>query len=61
MDKILQVRHLKKIFSRQEGGEIVAVDDVSFTLSAGEKLAIIGESGRAKTTVASMIARLIPP
>ena len=61
MDKILQVRHLKKIFPRQEGGEIVAVDDVSFTLSAGEKLAIIGESGSGKTTVARMIARLIPP
>ncbi len=61
MDKILQVRHLKKIFPRQEGGEIFAVDDVSFTLSAGEKLAIIGESGSGKTTVARMIARLIPP
>lgn len=61
MDKILQVRHLKKIFPRQEGGEIIAVDDVSFTLSAGEKLAIIGESGSGKTTVARMIARLISP
>jgi len=60
MDKILQVRHLKKIFPRQDGGEIVAVDDVSFSLSAGEKLAIIGESGSGKTTVARMIARLIP-
>lgn len=61
MDKILQVRHLKKTFPRQEGGEIVAVEDVSFSLSAGEKLAIIGESGSGKTTVARMIARLIPP
>ena len=61
MDKLLQVRHLKKIFPRQEGGEILAVDDVSFTLSAGEKLAIIGESGSGKTTVARMIARLISP
>lgn len=61
MDKILQVRHLKKTFPRQEGGEIIAVDDVSFSLSAGEKLAIIGESGSGKTTVARMIARLIPP
>lgn len=61
MDKLLQVRHLKKIFPRQEGGEIIAVDDVSFTLSAGEKLAIIGESGSGKTTVARMIARLISP
>jgi len=61
MDKLLQVRHLKKIFPRQEGGEILAVDDVSFSLKAGEKLAIIGESGSGKTTVARMIARLISP
>ena len=61
MDKLLQVRHLKKIFPRQEGGEILAVDDVSFSLQAGEKLAIIGESGSGKTTVARMIARLISP
>ena len=61
MDKLLQVRHLKKIFPRQEGGEILAVDDVSFSLQAREKLAIIGESGSGKTTVARMIARLISP
>lgn len=61
MDKILQVAHLKKIFSRAEGEDVVAVNDVSFSLKQGEKLAIIGESGSGKTTVARLIARLTAP
>ena len=59
MNEILQVAHLKKVFSRQDGPDIIAVDDVSFSLQKGEKLAIIGESGSGKTTVARMIARLL--
>ena len=59
MNKLLQVAHLKKIFPQKAGTDIVAVDDVSFSLQRGEKLAIIGESGSGKTTVARMIARLI--
>ena len=59
MNKLLQVAHLKKIFPKKAGMDIVAVDDVSFSLQRGEKLAIIGESGSGKTTVARMIARLI--
>jgi len=59
MDKLLQVAHLKKVFPQKDRPDIVAVDDVSFSLQKGEKLAIIGESGSGKTTVARMIARLI--
>ncbi|WP_295159661.1 ABC transporter ATP-binding protein [Selenomonas sp. AE3005] len=59
MDKLLQVAYLKKVFPQKDRPDIVAVDDVSFSLQKGEKLAIIGESGSGKTTVARMIARLI--
>lgn len=58
MDKLLQVAHLKKVFPQKDRPDIVAVDDVSFSLQRGEKLAIIGESGSGKTTVARLIARL---
>ena len=58
MDKLLQVAHLKKVFPQKDRPDIVAVDDVSFSLQPGEKLAIIGESGSGKTTVARLIARL---
>ena len=58
MDKLLQVAHLKKVFPQKDRPDIVAVDDVSFSLQRGEKLAVIGESGSGKTTVARLIARL---
>ena len=61
MDTILQTAHLKKVFPRKDGEDIVAVDDVTFSLQKGEKLAIIGESGSGKTTVARMIAHLLEP
>ena len=53
---ILAVRNLAKSFKR-----VRAVDDVSFELRAGETLAIVGESGCGKTTVARIIAGLETP
>lgn len=41
--------------------ELVAVDDVSFSVPAGRSLAIVGESGSGKTTIARMIVGLERP
>ena len=59
MNPVLQVSHLTKIFHSRGREDYTAVDDVSFSLFPGEKLAIIGESGSGKTTVVNMVTRLI--
>ena len=59
MEPLLQISHLTKIFSDGKEDEYKAVDDVSFEVFPGEKLAIIGESGSGKTTVVNMITRLL--
>ena len=64
---ILEVRHLrkcfplKKTFTGKVTRELVAVDDVSFKLKAGETLGIVGESGCGKTTTGRAILKLHQP
>jgi branched-chain amino acid transport system ATP-binding protein len=51
MATLLEVRHLTRRF-----GGLVAVDDVSFTLHAGEILGLIGPNGAGKTTLVSLVS-----
>ncbi|HET7016236.1 MAG TPA: ATP-binding cassette domain-containing protein [Streptosporangiaceae bacterium] len=55
-DNVLEVTGLRKEF-----GDLVAVDDVSFTVPQAGSLAIVGESGSGKTTIARMIVGLERP
>ena len=47
------------IIFRHRVGLVRSVEDVSFSVAAGETLGIVGESGCGKTTTARMIVRLI--
>lgn len=43
------------------GSEQYAIKNLSFTLKAGEKLALVGENGAGKTTLVKLLARLYEP
>jgi peptide/nickel transport system ATP-binding protein len=66
---LLRVEHLSKAFETRKrsllggrpGGEVTAVDDVSFAIERGESLGLVGESGCGKTTTSKMILRALRP
>ncbi|MBI1217660.1 MAG: ATP-binding cassette domain-containing protein [Rhodobacteraceae bacterium] len=56
---VLDVRGLKTVF-RTRGGEVHAVNTVSFDLKPGELLGVVGESGSGKSVTMMSLIRLLP-
>lgn len=64
---LLSVRNLSKSFKIRQSWlnrktlQVQAVDGISFDISAGSTMALVGESGCGKSTTAKLILRLIDP
>src|SRR5579872_6267671 len=52
----IDVRHLRKLY-----GEIVAVDDLTFSVPPGAVLGLLGGNGAGKTTTIAMLLGLLEP
>src|SRR5258707_14162594 len=63
----IEVDHLKRIYRAQIGvfkrsiKEVVAVEDISFQVKAGELFGLLGPNGAGKTTTVKMLTTLLIP
>ena len=60
MDKIVEVNNLTKNFYTKEG-EIEVLKDISFTLSFGDIITLLGPSGSGKSTILNILTKLLEP
>ncbi|MGB8275761.1 MAG: nitrate/sulfonate/bicarbonate ABC transporter ATP-binding protein [Alphaproteobacteria bacterium] len=58
---VLNVRGVRKSFPRPSGAELLALDQISFSLEEGEIVGILGRSGSGKSTLLRLIAGLALP
>lgn len=57
MNTILKVQNLQKIYGTK-GNVTKAIDNISFTVSAGEYIGIMGASGSGKTTILNCVSTI---
>ncbi|MEA2520667.1 MAG: peptide/nickel transport system ATP-binding protein, partial [Actinomycetota bacterium] len=58
---LLEVRDLHVWFDLPHRGELHAVQGLNFSLDAGERMGLVGESGCGKTTSILALMGLLPP
>src|SRR5690606_38713055 len=57
---VISTHNVRKTF-HQDGVEVRAVEDITFSLAPGETLGLVGESGSGKTTLARLLLGITEP
>ena len=57
----VELRGVTKVFRLESGAEIVAVNDVSLQIAAGEIVCVLGPSGQGKSTIVNLVAGFVKP
>jgi ATP-binding cassette subfamily F protein 3 len=55
---VIEVNHLTKVYPKPDGGEKVVLDNVSFTIERGDRIALVGANGAGKSTMIRMLSGL---
>ena len=58
---VIEVKHLTKIYPTKDGGQKVILDDVSFSIERGDRIALVGANGAGKSTLIRMLSGLEDP
>src|ERR1700721_670421 len=58
---VIEVNHLKKISPTPTGGEKLILDDLSFTIERGDRIALVGANGAGKSTLIRLLSRQEEP
>ena len=58
---LLQLKNVRKIFSRGTIDEVRALDNINLDVNAEDYITIIGSNGAGKTTLLNVIAGVYPP
>jgi len=61
MEKLLEVKHVKKYFEIGKKQFLKAVDDLSFDIYKGETFGLVGESGCGKSTAGRLMMGIYTP
>ncbi len=58
---VIDVKHLTKVYPTKDGGTKTILEDVSFSIERGDRIALVGANGAGKSTLIRMLSDLEPP